>query len=212
MPASKLAKTAAKTNFPRDIKASWWNLIGFLLNWTFLLARLGNTSDQLELLCIKPELIDLSQDKQTCWVIIPGLKIIHIVQRRVERLRVLICMCVCVYMWGEGVEANKRTLVMSWRKYDHLPQLSVRQVPTTVDRGRSANNYWPLWNAAQCAHTHTHTRWCYVIVPTLFFLNATPNTEDKSIKKEDKRVIWKGEKTWKRLRGCYWVCLERRSG
>ncbi len=40
--------------------------------------------------------MDLSQDKQTHGVINPGLKIIHIVQSKVERLGLVISECVGV--------------------------------------------------------------------------------------------------------------------
>lgn len=92
------------------MKSDW-----FPLNWTFLPATLRNTSDQFELSCFKPELIDLSQDKQTYRSIYPGLKTIHIVQSRVERLGALMCVFVCfVKVWKPIKE------MMIWRKYDHL--------------------------------------------------------------------------------------------
>lgn len=65
MHASELATTTAKTNFPWDIKGSWWNVIGFFLIGPSSPAKTGQEdTDQSDLYWSEHQPICLSQEKQ----------------------------------------------------------------------------------------------------------------------------------------------------
>lgn len=74
--------TGHRTNFPGDIKGAWWNLIGFPLIEPLLPARPGIASHHSEASRWKPEIVFLSQDKQTHKARNPGQTFSHFPQQR----------------------------------------------------------------------------------------------------------------------------------
>lgn len=119
--------TGHRTNFPGDIKGAWWNLIGFPLIEPSLPARPGIASHQSEASRWKPEIVFLSQDKQTRRARNPGQTFSHFPQQRFSELVLQRTVegfgrCTCFNM--RCFPINSRTVLSNVRVHAHLHQVT----------------------------------------------------------------------------------------